>query len=481
VVAEDVFEVVEGQDRGARFALGGPEATLGRDPQVDFVLTDPRVSRTHAIVRLAGQELVVEDHGSTSGTAVNGRRISGPTALAVGDRVRIGATELAVLWVPGPAATEGGPLPTLIGEAGVPSGDWPMAEAPPAAVPPPAPAPEVAPPPPEAAPPPPPPPAEPPPPPPPAAEPLPPPPPPPPAPAHEPPPAYQPPPAPAYAPPGPAAGRGRPLGLVGGLVALAGSGLALASTWLDFIAGGSIWDTGQNWLRAQAIIAAGVGIALAVAWLVAAATDRAPRLREGIAQVLVAVGGFVLALPIFVLSLEGEGQKNVGFYLVIVGGALAAVGGILGLVGVSRARMPAPFQLPAALIVGLFGGVGGALAAVGGPLDWGAQGGETATGFDLGAGKWVLGFGIALAAASLLVLVLTLAGARRAAPPLLTLPLGLAGLVTGFMASFFTLFIVDAPVTAKVGALLAGLGGLAALLGVAAVAFLQAGRIYQRR
>jgi len=67
------------------------------------------------------------------------------------------------------------------------------------------------------------------------------------------------------------------------------------------------------------------------------------------------------------------------------------------------------------------------------------------------------------------------------ARPLLTLPLGLAGLVTGFMASFFTLFIVDAPVTAKVGALLAGLGGLAALLGTGAVAFLQAGRMYQRR
>jgi pSer/pThr/pTyr-binding forkhead associated (FHA) protein len=470
VVAEDVFEVVEGQDRGARFALGGPEATIGRDPQVDFVLTDPRVSRSHAIVRVVGQELVLEDHGSTSGTAVNGRRVSGPTPLAVGDRVRIGATELAVLWVPGPAATEGGPLPTLIGEAGVPSGDWPMAEAPPAAVPPPAPAPEIAPPPPpapEATPPPPPPP--------PAAEPLPPPPPPP-------PPAYQPPPAPAYAPPAAAAASaGRPLGVVGALVALVGSGLALAATWLDFIEGGSIWDSGRDWLRAQAIISAGLGVGLAVVWLVAAATDRAPRLRESIAQVLVAVGGFVLALPIFALSLENEGSKDVGFYLVLVGGALAAVGGILGLVGVSRTRMPAPFQLPAALIVGLFGGAGGALAAVGGVLDWGGQGGVTATGFDLGSGKWVLGFGIALAVTSLLVLVLTVAGARRAGAPLLTLPLGLAGLVTGFMASFFTLFIVDAPVTAKVGALLAGLGGLAALLGVGAVAFLQAGRMYQRR
>jgi pSer/pThr/pTyr-binding forkhead associated (FHA) protein len=478
VVAEDVFEVVEGQDRGARFALGGPEATIGRDPQVDFVLTDPRVSRSHAIVRVVGQELVLEDHGSTSGTAVNGRRVSDPTPLAVGDRVRVGATELAVLWVPGPAATEGGPLPTLIGEAGVPSGDWPMAEAPPAAVPPPAPAPEVAPPPPpepEAAPPPPPPP-----PPAPAAEP--PPPPPPPAPAYEPPPpAYQPPPAPAYAPAAAAAGSDRPLGLVGALVALVGSGLALASTWLDFIAGGSVWDTGQNWLRAQAILSSGVGVALAVIWLIAAATGRAPRLREGIAQVLVAVGAFILAFPLFVLSLQGEGQKDVGFYLVLVGGALAAVGGILGLVGVSRARMPAPFQLPAALIVGLFGSVGGALAAVGGPLDWGSQSGETLTGFDLGSGKWVLGFGIALAVASLLVLILTVTGARRAGAPLLTLPLGLAGLVTGFMASFFTLFVVGTPVTAKVGALLAGLGGLAALLGTGAVAFLQAGRMYQRR
>lgn len=97
----DVLEVTAGQDRGARFELLGSEATIGRGPVMDMVLTDPRVSRRHARLRVAGQALLVEDLGSTGGTRVNGARISGPTAIARGDRVALGGTEMTVLWTPG--------------------------------------------------------------------------------------------------------------------------------------------------------------------------------------------------------------------------------------------------------------------------------------------------------------------------------------------------------------------------------------------
>ncbi len=46
---------------------------------MDIVLTDPRVSRRHAVVRLEGTALTVEDLGSSAGTAVNGTTIAGPT------------------------------------------------------------------------------------------------------------------------------------------------------------------------------------------------------------------------------------------------------------------------------------------------------------------------------------------------------------------------------------------------------------------
>ncbi|MER5754786.1 FHA domain-containing protein [Streptomyces sp. NPDC002088] len=48
---------------------------LGRDPQGDIVLDDPRVSWRHATVSFNGRSWVIEDHGSTNGTFVQGQRI----------------------------------------------------------------------------------------------------------------------------------------------------------------------------------------------------------------------------------------------------------------------------------------------------------------------------------------------------------------------------------------------------------------------
>src|SRR5262249_16376261 len=55
--------------------------------------------------------LVVEDLGSTNGTFVNGRRITGPTAIRPGDRVTLGRA-VAMPWPPGC-----GPAPVRVGRA----------------------------------------------------------------------------------------------------------------------------------------------------------------------------------------------------------------------------------------------------------------------------------------------------------------------------------------------------------------------------
>ncbi|MFF2020196.1 FHA domain-containing protein [Streptomyces sp. NPDC058171] len=49
--------------------------TLGRDPQGDIVLDDARVSWRHATISWNGRTWVVEDHGSTNGTFVQGHRV----------------------------------------------------------------------------------------------------------------------------------------------------------------------------------------------------------------------------------------------------------------------------------------------------------------------------------------------------------------------------------------------------------------------
>ncbi|MFJ8136616.1 FHA domain-containing protein [Streptomyces sp. NPDC096013] len=49
--------------------------TLGRDPQGDVVVDDARVSWRHATISWGGRSWVIDDHGSTNGTFVQGRRI----------------------------------------------------------------------------------------------------------------------------------------------------------------------------------------------------------------------------------------------------------------------------------------------------------------------------------------------------------------------------------------------------------------------
>ncbi|MFE7359016.1 FHA domain-containing protein [Streptomyces sp. NPDC057543] len=49
--------------------------TLGRDPQGDLTIDDARVSWRHATISWGGHSWFIEDHGSTNGTYVQGRRI----------------------------------------------------------------------------------------------------------------------------------------------------------------------------------------------------------------------------------------------------------------------------------------------------------------------------------------------------------------------------------------------------------------------
>jgi hypothetical protein len=79
--------------RGVSIDVIGP-IVVGRSPGADIVVAADFVSGRHARFSLLGDELVVEDLGSTNGTLVNARRIDAPTALASGDLVVIGDVTL---------------------------------------------------------------------------------------------------------------------------------------------------------------------------------------------------------------------------------------------------------------------------------------------------------------------------------------------------------------------------------------------------
>jgi ABC-type multidrug transport system ATPase subunit/pSer/pThr/pTyr-binding forkhead associated (FHA) protein len=83
--------------------------TLGRDPQGDVVFDDARVSWRHATVSFNGRSWVIEDHGSTNGTFVQGQRIH-HMELGPGSAVNLGnATDGPRLNLSGAAASVAAP------------------------------------------------------------------------------------------------------------------------------------------------------------------------------------------------------------------------------------------------------------------------------------------------------------------------------------------------------------------------------------
>ena len=80
---------------GGRVPLAGV-ATIGRSPESTVRLEDRTVSRTHARVSVGDGGPVVEDAGSSHGTLVDGRPVSGPTALRDGATISIGDVDLRV-------------------------------------------------------------------------------------------------------------------------------------------------------------------------------------------------------------------------------------------------------------------------------------------------------------------------------------------------------------------------------------------------
>lgn len=81
--------------RGVQIAVHGP-VIVGRNPGADIVIGAGYVSGRHARFSLMGQNLFVEDLGSTNGTTVNGRPITEPVSLRNKDVVTIGDVAIRV-------------------------------------------------------------------------------------------------------------------------------------------------------------------------------------------------------------------------------------------------------------------------------------------------------------------------------------------------------------------------------------------------
>jgi pSer/pThr/pTyr-binding forkhead associated (FHA) protein len=94
--ANGVVVVRSGPDAGLTFNLMDGDNIIGRDRGSAVELSDPSVSRRHAIIRSQSGGYVVYDLASKTGTSVNGSKLKG-ARLITGDRIAIGHTELSLM------------------------------------------------------------------------------------------------------------------------------------------------------------------------------------------------------------------------------------------------------------------------------------------------------------------------------------------------------------------------------------------------
>jgi pSer/pThr/pTyr-binding forkhead associated (FHA) protein len=84
-----------GPHAGEQFELSGETITLGRARDNEIPLSlDKEVSRRHAVMKLEGDQYVIQDQNSLNGTYVNNERLSGPKPLADGDVIFIGVSDI---------------------------------------------------------------------------------------------------------------------------------------------------------------------------------------------------------------------------------------------------------------------------------------------------------------------------------------------------------------------------------------------------
>ncbi len=86
-----MFKFISGKYKGGEFPLDKDVIVIGRHSDLEMVLSEDMVSRRHAKITISGNDVILEDMGSTNGTFVNGSRIK-KIKLKINDRILIGTS-----------------------------------------------------------------------------------------------------------------------------------------------------------------------------------------------------------------------------------------------------------------------------------------------------------------------------------------------------------------------------------------------------
>jgi pSer/pThr/pTyr-binding forkhead associated (FHA) protein len=104
---------ISGKYQGGEFPLpNNKEIVVGRSSELDMVLVEDMVSRRHAKMTVTGDQIFIQDLGSTNGTFVNGEKIK-RSRLQEGDRILIGTSIIKLVASDSSAPPAGDPRAKL--------------------------------------------------------------------------------------------------------------------------------------------------------------------------------------------------------------------------------------------------------------------------------------------------------------------------------------------------------------------------------
>jgi pSer/pThr/pTyr-binding forkhead associated (FHA) protein len=98
-----VLQVVRGRSVSTTLKLTDNVTSLGRHDDCAIRIKSAQVSRRHCELFEVGGQLMLRDLGSSNGTFVNGKRVTGEQSLKHGDELTVGAVTLRVAKLGQPA------------------------------------------------------------------------------------------------------------------------------------------------------------------------------------------------------------------------------------------------------------------------------------------------------------------------------------------------------------------------------------------
>src|SRR5262245_58196000 len=92
----DHLSILSSDGKRLRYDIQKDNVQIGRATLADLVLQDSHVSKLHAALTRTTDGYLLRDLQSSNGTFLNDRRLSGPTLLKQGDRIRVGKSTLVL-------------------------------------------------------------------------------------------------------------------------------------------------------------------------------------------------------------------------------------------------------------------------------------------------------------------------------------------------------------------------------------------------